>query len=151
VGIERPDRIRGPAAGHPVRLAGPHSILARRSLALVAAAFGIATVAKGGSVLAGADPGYAVFRPLLLFNAAMGVAYLAAGLAAWRSLERGRLAAAAIALLNLLVLVLIGSLYAAGSAIARESLGAMAFRTGLWLALWLGLSWLARGSRAPGA
>jgi hypothetical protein len=110
----------------------------------VASAFGVATVIAGGRVLAGADPGYVVFRPLLIFNTAMGVAYLAAGIITWRSLERGRVAAAAVFFLNLVVLGAIGYLYAAGGAVAVESIRAMAFRAGVWLVLFLGLAWLNR-------
>lgn len=44
----------------------------RRVLALIALVFGLVTLVAGGRVLAGADPGYVVFRPLLLYNVAMG-------------------------------------------------------------------------------
>lgn len=110
----------------------------RRILAFVAIAFGLLTVAQGGRVLAGADPGYVVFLPLLVFNFAMGFAYVAAGVAALRSAALGRRAAGAIFALNLLVLVAIAVLYAAGAAVAVESLGAMSFRTAVWLGLFLG-------------
>ncbi len=124
--------------------------LTQRLLALVAAAFGLATVVAGGRVLAGVDPGYVVFRPLVIFNTAMGVAYLAAGIVTWRSVERGTVGAATVFLLNLLVLGAIGYLYATGRAVAIDSIRAMIFRTGLWLVLFLGLAWLSRGSRAQG-
>jgi hypothetical protein len=78
----------------------------------------------------------------------MGVAYLAAGIIMMRSLERGRVAAATIFLLNFFVLGGIGYLYEAGSAVALDSVRAMTFRTGVWLVLFLGLSWLVRGRRA---
>jgi len=42
-------------------------------LAFAAALFGIATIIAGTRVLVGADPGYIVFRPLLIYNAAMGI------------------------------------------------------------------------------
>jgi hypothetical protein len=49
-------------------------------VAVVAAVFGLATIVAGGRVLTGwSDPGYVVYRPLLIYNTAMGVAYLAAG------------------------------------------------------------------------
>jgi hypothetical protein len=50
---------------------------------------------------------------------------------AWRHLARGTSAAAAI-----------GYLYSTGSAVAVESLRAMTLRTSVWLAFWLGLTWL---------
>ena len=120
-----------------------------RILGFVAVAFGLATIVAGGRVLGGADPGYVVFRPLLLFNTAMGGVYVAAGIVALRSLASGKLAAAGIFLLNLLVLGIIGYLYVAGSAVAIDSIRAMTFRTGVWLVLFLGLAWLDRGRHAP--
>lgn len=122
----------------------------RRALAFVAALFGLVTLIAGGRVLAGADPGYVVFRPLLIYNTAMGAAYIAAGIVAWRSADRGRHAAAAIFVLNLLVLGMIGYLHAAGSAVAVESVRAMIFRTAVWLVLFLGLAWLSRRNKLLG-
>ncbi|TAK51874.1 MAG: hypothetical protein EPO25_15415 [Gammaproteobacteria bacterium] len=119
----------------------------RGLLALVAIAFGVLTLFAGGRVLAGADPGYVVFRPLLVFNTLMGLAYVTAGVLIWRDLRRGRIAALAIFLLNLLVLAAIVWLYRQGAAVAVDSLRAMSLRTGVWLALFLGVAWLVR--RAP--
>jgi cbb3-type cytochrome oxidase subunit 3 len=119
----------------------------RGLLALVAIAFGVLTLFAGGRVLAGADPGYVVFRPLLVFNTLMGLAYVTAGVLIWRDLRRGRIAALAIFLLNLLVLAVIVWLYRQGAAVAVDSVRAMSLRTGVWLALFLGVAWLVR--RAP--
>jgi hypothetical protein len=118
--------------------------LTQRILAFVAVAFGLATVVSGWRVLAGADPGYVVFRPLVIFNTTMGVAYLAAGILTIRNLAQARFAAATIFLLNLLVLGAIGYLYSTGSAVAIDSVRAMTFRAGVWLVLFLGLAWLGR-------
>lgn len=111
-------------------------------LALVGALFGLVTIVAGARVLAGFDPGYIVFRPLLVYNTAMGTAYVAAGVIAWRDLDWGKYAAASIFVLNFLVLATIGYLYAAGSDVAVESLRAMILRTVVWLALFLGLAWI---------
>ena len=71
-----------------------------------------------------------VFRPLLVYNAAMGLVYLASGAVLWRSVSAGRAAAGAIFGLNLLVLVGILVIYRTGGAIAVES---VRWRTGrLW-------------------
>ena len=113
-------------------------------VALVAVLFGFATMVVGVRVLTGSDPGYIVYRPLLIYNTAMGMAYVAAGVITWRSLNRGRYAAAAIFVLNFLVLGAIGYLYATGSAVAIESLRAMILRTVVWLVLFLGLVWMRR-------
>ena len=97
-------------------------------LALVAALFGAATIIAGTRVLAGSDPGYIVFRPLLIYNTAMGAAYVAAGILMWRSVERG--------------------LYALGGAVAIESFGAMTLRTVVWLVLFLLLKRMVRANNA---
>lgn len=114
----------------------------------IAVLFGVVTLFAGGRVLLGSDPGYEVFRPLLVYNTAMGVAYLAAGIAIWRSVNAGRYAAGAIFLLNLLVLVGIVVLYRSGGAVAVDSLRAMTLRTVVWLALFIAASWLARSRTA---
>jgi hypothetical protein len=111
-------------------------------LALVAVLFGFATMVVGVRVLAGSDPGYIVYRPLLIYNTAMGMAYVAAGVITWRSCDRGRYAAAAIFVLNFFVLGAIGYLYATGDDVAIESIRAMILRTFVWLVLFLGLVWM---------
>ena len=40
--------------------------------------FGFITVFAGSSVLLGVDPGYIVFRPLVIYNSVMGIVYIAA-------------------------------------------------------------------------
>lgn len=112
--------------------------------AAIAGLFGVATLLAGGRVLLGTDPGYVLFRPLLIYNTIMGVAYLAAGIAIWRSLLLGKYAAGAIFLLNILVLLGIILIYRSGGAVAVDSLGAMTVRTVVWLVLFLGTSWLSR-------
>ncbi len=119
-------------------------------LAAVAATFGLATVVVGMRVVAGSDPGYVVFRPLLFYNIAMGVAYLAAGFVIWRSLKKGKFAAAIIFVLNLLVLGGIVYLYVNGHAVAIDSIRAMTFRTAVWLGFFIGVAWLGRRIQTPG-
>jgi hypothetical protein len=118
--------------------------IARTIVVAVALLFGVVTLFAGGRVLLGFDPGYVVFRPLLIYNTAMGFGYLAAGITVWRNVNAGRHAAAAIFFLNLLVLVAIIVIYRNGGAVAVESLRAMTFRTVVWLMLWVGASWLVR-------
>jgi len=113
-------------------------------LALVALLFGAATLFAGGRVLGGADPGYVVFRPLLLFNTGMGLAYVGTAFLIWRNLPRALPASLAIFSLNLLVLVLVAYLLQAGQGVAEQSLRAMMLRTGVWLVLLLGVAWLLR-------
>lgn len=130
-------------------MTAPRTVRIVRILATgIAVLFGVATIFAGSRVLLGSDPGYEVFRPLLVYNTAMGVAYLAAGIAIWRSVNAGRYAAGAIFLLNLLVLVGIVVLYRSGGAVAVDSLRAMTLRTVVWLALFIAASWLARSRTA---
>jgi len=113
----------------------------RRGLAVVAAVFGAATVMAGARVLAGFDAEDAI-QSQLVYNMAMGMAYLAAGVITWHSLRKGMFAAAAILAVNLVLLGRIGYLYAEGNAGAVESLRATTFRTVVWLLMFLGLMWL---------
>lgn len=118
--------------------------LMQRMLALVAMLFGVATLIAGGRVLLGADPGYAVYLPLLVYNTVMGLAYVAAGLVGWPRAALGRNAAAIIFVLNGLVLAGVGYLHARHGNVAIQSIQAMALRTGVWLVLFLGFWWMAR-------
>lgn len=118
------------------------------SAAIVATIFGVVTVAAGTRVLLGADPGYTVFRPLLLFNTVMGLAYIIVGVVAWKRSGLGARGAGLIAVLNLAVLVAIALLYSAGRPIAITSLKAMAFRTIVWVVLLLVLLWASRQARS---
>ena len=122
--------------------------LTRKTLALIAVLFGVVTVFAGSRVLTGSDPGYVVFLPLLVYNTLMGFVYIGVGIVAWRNVHYGRNGAAAVFLLNLLVLAAIWLLYNSGGAVAIDSLRAMTLRTTVWLLLFMGLFWLSR--RAPG-
>jgi hypothetical protein len=113
------------------------SHLAPRLAAVVAVVFGFATLAAGSRVLLGADPGYVVYRPLLMYNTAMGLAYLAAGIAIWRVPRAGVAAAGAVFFLNLFVLAGIAVLFVRGAPVAVDSLRAMTFRTVVWLVLYI--------------
>ena len=126
----------------------PYVKISQRVLALTAVLFGLATIFAGTRVLAGADPGYVVFLPLLIYNTAMGFVYIGAGVIAWRGLNRGRNGAAAIFILNFLVLAAIWILYTSGGAVAIDSLRAMTLRTVVWLVLFIGLGWLSRRVRS---
>ncbi len=119
--------------------------LVQRAAALVATLFGLVTIVAGARVVFGSGPGYNVFVPLLAYNTAMGFAYVAAGVFAWRDPRQGRNAAAAIFALNLLVLGASGYLYlhATGGSVAVESVQAMTLRTAVWLVLFLALAWAA--------
>ena len=120
--------------------------IGQKMMALAAVLLGVATVVTGLRVLTGWDPGYPVFRPLLIFNTAMGPVYLAAGVTAWRSVPMGKRAAGAIVVLNAVVLGAVVVLHSADLGVAVDSVRAMVFRTVVWLLLFLGLAWLGRRS-----
>ena len=123
----------------------PATRIMQRAVATVALVFGLMTVIAGGRIAVGlADPGYVVFRPLLLYNTAMGFAYLAAGVLLWRNLRQGRVAAGVIVVLNVMVLASIIAIFAGGGAVAPDSLRAMSLRTVVWLALFAAATYLHR-------
>jgi len=116
-------------------------------LTLIAILFGLLTIFAGTRVLLGADPGYIVYKPLLIYNAFMGLFYFATGIIAWRNIKRGMIMAAVILILNLVVLSVIYLLHSKGYSIAVESLRAMSLRTVVWLVLFTGFWWLNRKNR----
>ncbi|RCV86225.1 hypothetical protein [Billgrantia montanilacus] len=115
-----------------------------KALAILAILFGAVTILAGFRVLAGADPGYVVSPPLLIYNTVMGFTYVGVGAIAWRSLDFGKYGASVIFLLNLIVLAALFIAYVAGSAVAVESLLAMMLRTVVWFVIFVGLWWLSR-------
>ena len=119
-------------------------------LVTVAVLFGLLTIFAGTRVLLGSNPGYIVFRPLLIYNTAMGIVYVAAGIIAWRNIKQGMYVAAAIFVLNLIVLTTIFFLYIEGNSIAIDSLRAMSLRTVVWFALFVGFWWLCRSNKFDG-
>ena len=106
-----------------------------RVAAAVAALLGLATIAAGGRVLIGGDPGYAVVRPVLLFNTAMGVLYLLAAMLIVRAVARGRQLAWFIAEANAVVLIGVIALRLMQPVVANQTLAAMVFRTLAWFAI----------------
>lgn len=123
--------------------------ITQKILITVAVTFGLLSIFAGTSVILGSNPGYTVFRPLLVYNAAMGVVYVIAGIAAWRNIKQGTYMAASIFVLNLIVLTVIYFLYIEGEAIAVDSLRAMSLRTVVWFALFAGFWWLCRKMTNP--
>ena len=106
-------------------------------LSLIGVLFGIVTIISGGSVLSGSNPGYIVFLPLVIFNTVMGFVYILTGIVTWQNFSRGKAIAGIVFLLNLFMLITIGYLYLYGTDIAIKSLGAMSFRTVVWLIIYI--------------
>jgi hypothetical protein len=120
-----------------------------RAAAVIGVVFGLATLVAGGTVLLGRDPGYVVYRPLLLYNTGMGFVYLYAAVEAWRRREAGRVAASWIAAANAAVLIWIVYLYqSGGGVVAEDSVRAMSMRTAVWAVLTGVLAWVWRRKRA---
>lgn len=119
---------------------------AARLSGLVGVLFGVASIAAGSSVLAGRDPGYLVWRPLVWFNTVLGLVYILAGVLAWRRVPSAWKAAALIAGINGLVLGVIVSLYRSSGLVAIDSVRAMLLRGGVWLLLVFVVAWSGRAA-----
>jgi hypothetical protein len=133
-----------------MHFACPHRPLHRVAFAL-AAFFGLATILAGATVLFGwRDAGYEVVQPVLLFNTVMGFVYLGAALLIARDLERGRLAALVITLVNFVVLAAIVARRVAGDVVADETLVAMTARCVIWAAIAIVLTREKRAFAAAG-
>lgn len=108
----------------------------QRWSALIAGLFGIASVMAGGRILLGlGDAGYAVVKPVLVFNTTMGLVYLLAAILILRDVERGRLLAVVIAVVNVAVLLWIAARRAGGGVVATETLAAMTLRSVVWIGI----------------
>jgi len=112
----------------------------QKTASVIAVIFGVQTLVLSSRILyLGSDPGYVVFMPLLIFNHIMGVCYLIAGYLIWRNSQKGEVTALSVFLINLIVLLTIFVVYLKGSGVATDSLGAMTFRTVVWLLIFMSL------------
>jgi hypothetical protein len=118
-----------------------------RGLALAAVAFGVATIASGGSVLFGegaATAGH--FVPFVVwFNFVAGFFYVAAAVGLWLQAPWGRGLALALALASALIFAAFGIHVAMGGAYEMRTVAAMTLRTLFWAAL----AALARPGKTP--
>jgi hypothetical protein len=107
--------------------------------ALVAGAFGVATVVSGGRVLFGPDPARVaagrVVPFVLWFNFLAGFLYLAAALGLARARRWGARLALALAAATALVFLAFGVHVLRGGGYEPRTAAAMALRTGFWAAL----------------
>jgi hypothetical protein len=112
--------------------------------ALVAVAFGLATVASGGRALFGgaaAAAAVGAYVPFVLwFNFLAGFAYVAAGMALWLRRRWAAPLAAGIAIGTAAVFALFGLHVAFDGAYEPRTVGAMVLRIGVWAAI-AGLAW----------
>lgn len=105
-----------------------------RAAAVVALAFGLATVRSGGAVLFGdgATAAGKVIGFVLWFNFLAGFAYVAAGLALWARRRWAAGLALLIATGTLLVFAAFGAHVATGGAFEERTAWAMALRSVVW-------------------
>lgn len=120
--------------------APPDRIL--RAAAIVAALFGLATIASGGNALFGGAAARAAagaYVPFVLwFNFLAGFAYVAAAAGLWPGRRWAALLALAIAGATLLVFAAFGVHVLNGGAYEVRTVGAMTLRTVLWMTIgWL--------------
>lgn len=126
----------------PAGSASRRTVLALKLAAVVAVAFGAATVASGGSVLFGSGAAAAGdYVPFVVwFNFLAGFFYVAAGVGLWRGKRWAAQLALLLALGTAAIFAAFGVHIAAGGAFEARTAAAMAFRTLVWAAI----AWLAR-------
>ena len=117
-----------------MRISDNHTIWPMRTAALVAIAFGAATIRAGGSVLFGdgAQSAGNVVGFVLWFNFLAGFAYVAAGAGLWQRRRWSARLALAIALGTLFVFAAFGIHIAGGGAFEMRTVGAMTLRSVVW-------------------
>ncbi|KPQ01201.1 MAG: Protein of unknown function (DUF2627) [Rhodobacteraceae bacterium HLUCCA12] len=124
----------------------PRSRLSPRIVGGVAIAFGVLTVASGGTTLLGALDMGAVAPFVLWFNTVAGLLYVVAGIGLWLGLRWAFPLSLAIFAATLLVFAGFGLHVARGGAYEMRTVIAMALRTSVWGAIAF-VAWQAR-SRA---
>ena len=122
-----------------------------RTMAVLAIAFGLLTIASGGRTLFGAEAvrqSAGAYVPFVLwFNFAAGFAYVVAGAGLWLQRLWAVRLAAAIAAATLLVFAAFGVHVMTGGAYEMRTVAAMTLRS----VVWLGIAWLAsRRAARPG-
>lgn len=120
-----------------------------RAAAIVAALFGLATIASGGNALFGgpaARQAAGAYVPFVLwFNFLAGFAYVAAGAGLWLRRRWAAMLALVIAGTTLLVFAAFGVHVLNGGAYEVRTAGAMTLRSLVWIAIgWLAWRRIAR-------
>ena len=110
-----------------------------KGLAILAIVFGAATVISGGNVLFGPDVVQEMagrFVPFVVwFNFIAGFFYIAAGLAIWPGHRWALGLSIAIVVATALVAVAFGAWVIHGGGFEMRTVGALAFRFGVWAAI----------------
>ena len=120
----------------------------QRAAVLVTMLFGVVSIFAGGRVLAGiATKSHPVLMPLVAFNVAMGVMYIAAAVTIRKSAMRGRIFAAFLTLANIIALSAILTYRSVGGPGAGESISAMLVHVVLFALIYLVLGRVVRPAR----
>lgn len=111
-----------------------------------AVAFGLLTLASGGSALMGTVDMGAVVPFVLWFNFLAGFAYIAGGVLLWRGHHLALPVALAILIATATVFAAFGWRVATGGAYEPRTVGAMTLRTAFWAVT----AWVAWKTRTEG-
>lgn len=107
-----------------------------RVAALLALVIGLLTIVEGSIVLLGLEiKPYPVLPLLLRYNVAMGFVSLAAGHGLWREQKWAETLSAIVLACHGAVFALLVGMYLLGKTVAMNSIGAMLFRTGIWIGI----------------
>lgn len=118
-----------------------------RLAAVLALAIGLMTIVEGGSVLLGIETKpYHVLPWLLRYNVVMGFLSLAAGIGMWMEKNWAGVLARTILVCHGAVFLTLVGMHLLGKSVAMNSIGAMLFRTGIWI----GINFMIRGKEERG-
>jgi hypothetical protein len=118
-----------------------------RLAALLALVIGLLTVVEGGIVLLGFETKpYPVLPWLLRYNVVMGFVSLATGLGLWREQKWAEMLSRMVLACHALVFLTLVSMHLLGMTVAVQSIGAMLFRT----AIWIGINFMIRKKQQKG-
>ncbi len=107
-----------------------------RAAAIAGLLVGLLSVFSGSAVLLGIKhPGYTTLDWLLIYNVSMGVVSIVAGVAIWSARSWAVRLANCIAAAHFVVLLILVAMYAVTTAVALQSVGAMTFRSAIWVAI----------------
>ena len=107
-----------------------------RIAALLALVIGLLTVMEGSIVLLGLETKpYPVLPWLLRYNVAMGFVSLAAGHGLWREQKWAWTLSRIVLACHGAVFFVLAGMYLFGKTVAVQSIGAMLFRTGIWIGI----------------
>lgn len=100
--------------------------------AVFAVIIGLLSVLTGTSVLLKIfDPGYQFFILLIFYNMIMGFVSIVAGILIWKKNSRSLLVSYVITCFHIIVLLLLITIFK--DVISSNSIGAMAFRSVIWI------------------